>query len=316
MKAVRIHQYGGPEVLVYEDAPRPAPGAGEVLVRVHAAAVNPVDWKIRAAHPNYRLGHNLPLILGRDVSGVVEDVGPGVQRLRKGDEVYGRTDIRRDGAYAQYLVVEETRVAHKPASVDHVHAAGIPLAGVTAWQALVETAELAPGQKVLIHAAAGGIGTCAVQLAKWKGAYVIGTASARNHDLLRDLGVDVAIDYRAVRFEHLVHEVDVVLDLIGGDTQARSWQVLRKGGILVSVVNSPSQEQARRYEVRQACVFLRPKLQWLHELARLVDAGDFQSVVGTVLPLREVRRAHELSQSAHARGKIVLDVEGQSTSGA
>jgi NADPH:quinone reductase-like Zn-dependent oxidoreductase len=308
VKAVRIHQYGGPEVLIYEDAPRPEPGPGEVLARVHAASVNPVDWKIRSAHPNYRMGHKLPLILGRDMSGRVEAVGPGVTRLRPGAEIYARADIRRDGTYAQYLVIEESRVALKPTSIDHIHAAAIPVTGLTAWQALFETAQLAPGQRVLVHAAAGGLGVCAVQLARWKGAYVIGTASAPNHDLLRDLGVDEALDYRTVRFEETVREVDVVLDAVGGDTQARSWQVLKKGGILVSVVNSPSAEQARRHGVRQACVFLHPRFQWLQELARLVDAGAFRPVVSTVLPLPEARRAHELIQSGHARGKIVLEV--------
>jgi NADPH:quinone reductase-like Zn-dependent oxidoreductase len=308
VKAVRIYQYGGPEVLIYEDVPRPEPGAGEVLARVYAASVNPVDWKIRSAHPNYRMGHQLPLILGRDMSGRVEAVGPGATRLRPGAEVYARADIRRDGTYAQYVVIEESRVALKPTSIDHIHAAGIPVTGLTAWQALFETAQLAPGQRVLVHAAAGGLGVCAVQLAKWKGAYVIGTASAHHHDLLRDLGVDEALDYRTVRFEETVREVDVVLDAVGGDTQARSWQVLKKGGILVSVVNSPSAEQARSYGVRQACVFLHPQLQWLQELARLVDAGAFRSIVSAVLPLPEARHAHELSQSGHTRGKIVLEV--------
>ncbi len=196
----------------------------------------------------------------------------------------------------------------KPRTIDHIHAAGIPLAGMTAWQSLFEAGELTAGQRVLIHAAAGGVGHLAVQLAKCKGAYVIGTASARNHDLLRDLGADETIDYNSVRFEEVVHDVDLVLDAIGGDTQARSWQVLKKDGILVSIVSPPSQEEAEARGVRQAYVFMQPRLQWLQEMAKLVDAGQLRCVAETVLPLADARRAHELSQSGHARGKIVLEV--------
>ncbi len=308
MKAVRMHRYGGPEVLVYEDAPRPQAGQGEVLVRVHAAAINPVDWKIREGYGKDRIGHKLPLIPGWDVSGVVEDVGPGVTRLKAGDEVYSRPDVSRDGAYAEYIVIEEPLVALKPKSIDHVHAAGIPLAGMTAWQSLLETAQLAAGQTVLIHAASGGVGSFAVQLAKWKGAHVIGTASAANHDFLRDLGVDEVIDYKTTRFEDVVHDADVVLDTIGGDTQQRSWQVLRKGGMLVSLLEPPSQEEAKAHGVRQAHVFMQPRLERLQEIARVVDDGKLKCFVDTVLPLSEARRAQELSQTGHARGKIVLKV--------
>ena len=254
MKAVRIHSYGGPEVLVYEDAPRPQPEPNDVLVRVHAAGINPVDWKIREGYGKDRLGHRLPLILGWDLSGVVEAVGPGVERLKVGDEVYSRPDISRDGAYAEYIAIRESLAALKPKSIDHVHAAAIPLAAMTAWQALFDAAGLSRGQRVLIHAAAGGVGSFAVQIAKWKGAYVIGTASTRNQDFLRELGVDSAIDYQSVAFETVVRDVDVVLDTIGGDTQARSWMVLKKGGVLVSTVSPPSpQEAAARRRAR--CIF-------------------------------------------------------------
>lgn len=308
MKAVRIHRYGGPEVLVYEEAPRPQAGANEVLIRVHAAAVNPVDWKVRAGYAKDRLRHRLPLILGWDLSGVVEEVGRGVRRLKRDDEVYSRPDIARDGDYAEYIAVAEPLVALKPKSIDYVHAAGIPLAGMTAWQALFDAGGLSAGQRVLIHAAAGGVGTNAVQLAKWKGAYVIGTASAQNHDFLRDLGVDEVIDYKAVRFEEAVHDVDIVLDTVGGETETRSWQVLKKDGILVSIVSPPSEEEAAAHGVRQAYVFMQPRLALLQELARLVDEGRLRCVVETVLPLSEARRAHELSQAGHTRGKIVLKV--------
>lgn len=308
MKAVRIHQYGGPEVLTYEDVPRPQAGRGEVLIRVHATAINPVDWKVREGYSKDRLRHKLPLILGWDVSGVVEELGTGVRRFKAGEEVYSRPDIARDGTYAEYIAIQEPLVAPKPKSIDHVHSAGMPLAGMTAWQSLFDSAGLAPGHRVLIHAAAGGVGHLAVQLAKWKGAYVIGTASGANHDFIRGLGADEAVDYRAVRFEEVVRDVDVVLDTIGGDTQARSWQVLKKGGILVSIISPPAQEEAASRGVRQTYVFMQPKLTQLQEMARLIDSGKLKCTVETVLPLAEARRAHELSQAGHARGKIVLEV--------
>jgi NADPH:quinone reductase-like Zn-dependent oxidoreductase len=308
MKAVSIYSYGGPEVLIYEDAPRPRARTGEVQIRVHAAGVNPVDWKIREGHLKDMLHHTFPLVLGWDVSGIVETLGPGVGRLKVGDEVYSRPDILRNGAYAEYTIVQESEVALKPTSLDHLQAAAIPLAGLTAWQSLFEAAGLSSGQRVLIHAAAGGVGTFAVQLAKWKGAYVIGTASARNRDFLRQLGADEVIDYQATPFEEVVREVDVVFDTLGGDTQKRSWKVLKRGGILVSIIGPPSPELAAAQGVRQAFVFVKPNAMQLAEMATLVDSGKLKSVVETVLPLADARRAQELSQGGHTRGKIVLKV--------
>ncbi len=308
MKAVRIHGYGGPEVLVYEDAPRPKPGTGDVLVRVHAAGVNPVDWKVREGHFKQMLKYTLPMIPGWDVSGVIEAPGPAVTRLKEGDEVYSRPDISRDGAYAEYVVVRESELALKPRSIDHIHAAAIPLAALTAWQSLLDAAQLKPGQSVLIHAAAGGVGAFAVQLAKWKGARVIGTASKRNHDFVRELGAEIVVDYQAGHFEDVVHDVDVVFDTIGGDTQNRSWNVLKKGGILISIVATPSAQEAARYGVRQAFVFVQPNAGQLTEIAGLVDTGKLKVVVETVLPLSDARRAQELSQAGHTRGKIVLRI--------
>ena len=308
MKAVRIHTYGGPEVLKYEEAPCPKPGPGELLIRVHAAGVNPVDWKIREGYFKQRLNYSLPLILGWDLSGVVETTGPGVTRLKVGDEAYSRPDIARDGAYAEYIAVRETEVALKPKSIDHIHAAAIPLAALTAWQSLFDTAGLSAGQTVLIHAAAGGVGSFAVQLAKWKGAHVIGTASKRNQDLVREVGADQTIDYQTTHFEDVAHDVDVAFDTIGGDTQRRSWKALKRGGILVSIVGPPSAGEAAAHGVRQASVFVQPSAAQLTELATLVDSGKLRPIVETVLPLSEARRAHELSQIGHTRGKIVLRV--------
>jgi NADPH:quinone reductase-like Zn-dependent oxidoreductase len=308
MKAVRIHQYGGPEVLKYEEAPQPNPMPGDVVVRVHAAAINPVDWKVREGYLRERLKHSLPLILGWDLSGVVETTAPGIDRFKIGDEVYSRPDLSRDGAYAECIAVRESEIALKPKSADHIHAAAIPLAGLTAWQSLIVAAQISSGQKVLIHGAAGGVGSLAVQLAKWKGAYVIGTASARNHDLVRQLGADEVIDYHAVKFEDVAREVDIVLDTIGGETQHRSWRVLKRGGILVSIVSPPSPEMAKEYGVRQAFVFIEPNATELADLAQLVDSGKLRPVVETILPLAEARHGQEISQSGHARGKIVLRV--------
>src|SRR5256885_9985955 len=240
MKAIRIPRYGGPEVLQYEDAPRPKPQAGEVLVRVHAAGVNPIDWKVREGHMKDFWPHKFPLILGWDVSGTVEELGPdpaAAGRFKIGDEVYSLPDPTRNGAYADYIVVRESELALKPNSLHHIRAAAVPLAALTAWQSLFDTAQLQPGQRLLIHAGSGGVGHLAVQLAKWKGAYVFATASTKNQDLLRKLGVDGPIGYTQQRFEYPARHIDIVLDTLGGETHERSWSVLKKGGNLVSLVH-------------------------------------------------------------------------------
>jgi NADPH:quinone reductase-like Zn-dependent oxidoreductase len=305
MKAIRIHQYGGPEVLAQVEMQRPAPGPNEVLIKIHAASVNPVDWKIRAGYMKDFLPLTLPATLGSDVSGTVEEVGPGAARFKRGDEVYASLGLE-GGGYAEYAVAKEAIVAEKPSTLDHVQAAALPVAGLTAWQALFEVAQLRAGQKVLIHAAAGGVGHFAVQFAKAKDAYVIGTASSKNQAFLGELGVVKAVDYQKTRFEDVVHDADVVLDTIGGDTQERSFKALKKGGILVSIVEPPSQELAAKYGVRALFFGAHPNSSDLTEIAKLIDSGKVKTVVETVLPLAEARRAHELSQSGHARGKIVL----------
>src|ERR1700733_11592018 len=247
MKAIRIHQYGGPEVLAQVEMQRPKPGPDEVLIQVHAASVNPIDWKLRAGHVKEVFPLTFPATLGWDVSGTVEEAGDKVTQFKRGDEVYA---LVKGGGYAEYVAVTASVVAKKPRTVDHVHAAAVPVAGLTAWQALFEVAQLRAGQKVLIHAAAGGVGNFAVQFAKAKGAYVIGSASSKNQAFLGELGVDQAVDYQKTRFEDVVRDVDVVLDTIGADTQERSFKVLKKGGILVSIVQPPSQELAAKYGVR------------------------------------------------------------------
>ena len=312
MKAVRIHNFGGPEVLQYEDAPRPQPESGEVLIRVYAAGVNPIDWKVREGYMKDLWPHKFPLIPGWDLSGVVEAVGPGpaaAGRFKKGDEVYSVPDPTRDGAYAEYIVVRESELALKPKSLHHVHAAAVPLAALTAWQALFDAGQLVSGQRILIHGGSGGVGHVAVQLAKWKGAHVFGTASTKNQELLRELGVDEPIDYTKQKFEDVARDVDLVLDLIGGETQERSWSVLKNGGALLSLVQPPSVEKAKALGVRAAFVAGHPSGAQLAEIAHLIDSRKLKPIVERILPLVEVRRAHELSQSGHTRGKIVLRVK-------
>jgi NADPH:quinone reductase-like Zn-dependent oxidoreductase len=308
MKAVRIHEYGATDVLRYEDAPRPSPGEGEVLMRVYATTVNPFDCAVRAGYLSDYFDYTLPLILGTDVSGLIEEVGAGVTNFAHGDEVYARAGVTRDGANAEYVVVPASDVAAKPQSLDHLHAAALPHVILTAWQALIEAAHLAPGQTVLIHGAAGGVGHVAVQLAHLHGAKVIGTASI-NLDLLRELDVDETINYAKTPFETVVRDVDVVLDTVGNDTQQRSWSLLKPGGILLSTVQAPSEEIAANHGVRQQMIASWPPIgPTLTQVARLVDEGQIKPVVSLVLPLEDIRRAHTLIEGRHARGKIALQV--------
>jgi len=327
MKTIRIHKYGGPEVMHYEEAPRPRAKSDEVLIRVIAAGVNPADWKIREGYTKDFFIHKFPLILGWDSSGVVEEVGSGVSRFKKGDEVYSVSDFSRDGTYAKYVAVRESAIAFKPKSLHHVHAAAVPVAALTAWQALFDAAQLKTGQCVLVHAASGGVGHFAVQLAKWKGTHVIGTASKDNHGMLYQLGVDQAIDYTTQRFEDVARDVDVVIDPIAGETQERSWKVLKRGGILVSLHQHASdkatkalgltggivplhQEKAKALGLRGAYVAVKPNGAQLAKIAAVIDSGNLKPVVSRVLPLSEARRALNLSQSSHIRGKMVLRVNG------
>ncbi|MFD5462843.1 NADP-dependent oxidoreductase [Kitasatospora sp. NPDC127059] len=306
MRAVVVEQWGGPEQLVERELARPEPGLNEVLVRVHAAGVNPVDWKTRASGGLIEWGA-VPAV-GWDVSGTVEAVGPGVGIHRPGDEVYGMPLFpRQAGAYAEYVVAPARHLAPKPAGLTHVEAAALPLAGLTAWQALVDAADVRPGERVLVHAAAGGVGHLAVQIAKARGAHVIGTASAGKHGLLRELGADEVIDYRAVRFEEAVSDVDVVLDGLGGETAERSLLVLRPGGRLITLPG-PGDVPTARDDVRAAWVLVEPDHLGLRELTALADRGVLRPVVETVLPLDQAAKAHELGEQGRTTGKIVLTV--------
>ncbi len=308
MKAVRISRYGDVNALAYENAPRPIPGEGEVLIRVASTSVNPFDCAVRAGYMSNYFHYALPLILGTDVSGVIEETGLNVTTFVPGDEVYARAGVTRDGAYAEYAVVPVSDVAFKPKSLDHNYSAALPHVTLTAWQALFELANLTAGQSVLIHGAAGGVGHIAVQLAKLHGAKVFGTASG-NIDFLHKLNIDLAIDYTTTRFEEVVDQVDVVFDTIGGDTQERSWGVLKPGGMLVSTVQAPSQESAAAHGVRAAIVFSTPPIgKVLTEVAGLVDAGKITPHVSSILSLEEVRKAHAMIEGRHTKGKIVMQV--------
>jgi len=308
MKAVHIHDYGGLDVLHYEEAPRPTPGAGEVLIRVYATTINPFDCAVRAGYMGQYFNYTFPLILGTDVSGVVEEVGEGVTDVSPGDVVYTRAGVYRDGAYAEYVLAIAADVVPKPESLDHVHAAALPHVTLTAWQGLIEFADLSAGQTVLIHAAAGGVGHVAVQLAKWRGAKVIGTASI-NLPFLEEMGVAEAIDYSTTAFEDVVKDVDVVLDLLGGETQQRSWKVLKPGGILLSTVQPPSQEVASAHGVRQRMIGTAPPVRKvLTEAAKMVADGLLKPHVSAILPLQDIQKAHEMIEGRHTRGKVVLTV--------
>jgi NADPH:quinone reductase-like Zn-dependent oxidoreductase len=309
MKAVRIHAYGDPSVFIYEDAPRPTVGAGELLIRVHATTVNPFDCAARSGYMTDYYPYTFPHILGLDVSGTVEEAGTGVTDFAPGDDIYARADPARCGASAEYIAVAAADAALKPPSLDYVHAAALPQVGLTAWRSLIEVANLSQGQTILIHAAAGGVGSFAVQLAKWLGAKVIGTASGYNRDFLQSLGVDEVIDYTTTAFEEVVQDVDVVLDTVGGNVQDRSWQVLKPGGILVSIVQPPSLEKAAEYGVRQHfAMALPPAGPILKEIAILVEAGIIKPVVSSVFPLQNIQEAHNMVWDKHVRGKIVLQV--------
>ena len=308
MKAVRIHKYGNADELLYEDAPMPTVKADDVLIKVVAASVNPVDWKIREGHLKEMVSYSMPVILGWDVSGVVKSVGKNVSKFKVGDAVFSRPDIKRNGTYAEFIAVKADEVTFKPKTISHIEAASLPLAGITAWEALFTTAQLSANQKVLIHAGSGGVGSLAIQLAKSRGAYVIATTSAKNLAFVESLGADEVIDYHNQRFEEIVKYVDVVFDTIGGEVQENSWSVLKPDGILVSIVSPPSEKLAAKHQVRSAFVFIEPNAEILMQMAELIDEGKVRPIIGAEFALADIAKAHALSESGHSVGKIVLYV--------
>ncbi|WP_223267880.1 NADP-dependent oxidoreductase [Streptosporangium nondiastaticum] len=310
MHAIRQETAGGPEVLQLVETDRPVPGPTEILVRVRAAGVNPADWKTRA-RGYYYSGQVPPFGLGFDVSGVVDAVGDGVTLYAPGDEVYGMPRFPHPaGAYAEYVAAPSRHFAPKPRGLDHVQAAALPLAALTAWQAVVDTARVTEGQRVLIHAAAGGVGHLAVQIAKARGAYVIGTAGAAKHDFLRSLGADELIDYREQDFAEELEDLDVVVESISGDYPARSLRTLRPGGTLVSLLplQEPIMAEARERGIRAVRMMVEPDLAGLQGISELVESGRLRTEIAAVLPLAEAAKAHELGETGRTSGKIVLTV--------
>ena len=305
--AVRVHFFGGLEALVYEEIPRPVPGVGQLLVRVEAAGVGPWDAWVRSGKS--ALSQPLPLILGSDLSGVIEEVGPGSSEFQVGDDIFGVTNAMFTGAYSEYAVAEAAMIARKPKRLSFVEAAAVPVVASTAWQMIFDHGKVDSTKRVLVHGAAGNVGAYAVQLAKWVGAEVIGTSHACNVDYVHTLGADQVIDVKATQFEEIVKDVDVVIDTIGGDTLDRSFDVLIPGGVLVSSVAMPDQDKAARKKVRGVFFLVSVTTDGLDEIADLIDSGHLTSNVGEVLPLSEARLAHEmLSGKRHKRGKIVLSV--------
>lgn len=308
MKAIRIHKYGNADELIYEDAPMPTVEANDVLIKVVAASVNPVDWKIREGHLKEMVSYSMPVILGLDVSGVIESVGKDVTKFKVSDSVFSRPDVKRNGTYAEFVAVNEAEVAFKPKTISHIEAASLPLAGITAWTALFTTAQLSANQKVLIHGGSGGVGSLAIQLAKSRGAYVISTTSTKNLALIESLGADEVIDYKNQQFEQIVKDADVVFDTIGGEVQEFSWSVLKPEGILVSIVSPPSEELAAKHKVRSAFIFIGPNAEILMQIAELVDEGKVHPIVGAEFALADIKQAHKLSETGHSVGKTVLYV--------
>ena len=303
MEAVRYHEFGGPEVLKIEQVSRPEPKEDEVLVRVHVAGVLPFDWKVRQGL--IPMPVRFPVIPGSAFAGVIEKVGANVTEFEVGQAVFGRSS---NGSYATYTIATPDKIALKPASIGFDEAAAISGGATTAWQVLFNDGELKAGDRVLIHGAAGGVGQFAVQFAKWKGAYVAATAGPSNVDYVRSIGADTVIDYTSTRFEKVIHDMDLVLDTVGGESLEKSWSVIKQGGALVSIAGQPSLERAQEEGVR----LIKPSQvlaqKDLENIARLMDEGKVKGSVGQGFPLHEAAQAHELSQRGHGRGRIVLRI--------
>jgi NADPH:quinone reductase-like Zn-dependent oxidoreductase len=309
MKAWRVHEFGPPEAMVFETVPRPEPGPGQALVEVHAAGVGPWDAVIRAG--GSALPRPLPLTLGSDLSGKVVALGSGISHIAIGDEVFGVTNTQFVGAYAEYAVASAGMLAKKPSSISFVEAASVPVVAVTAWQGLFDQARLEAGQTVVIHGAAGNVGAYAVQFARRARLHSIATVGTKDGDYVRALGADKVVDYQTQRFEDEVKDADAVLDLVGGETQIRSFRILRPGGKLISTLSKPDQGRAKHHGITAATFFVEVSSERLHRIAELIDRGELKTHVGAVLPLADARDAHMMLEGRRLppRGKIVLRVE-------
>jgi len=308
MKAVVINEYGNNDVVKLAEKEIPQPAANEILVKVNTAGVNPVDWRIRSG-AGVRFGLTLPIPLGSEIAGTIEKLGDGVTGFTVGDAVYGKI---RTGGFAEYAIARTEDLAHKPQRLDFIHAAAIPLAALTAWQGMFDLAKLTTGQRILITGASGGVGSLAVQIAKAKGAYVIGTASGRNEDFVKQLGADEFIDYSRQNIAAVVNDVDAVFDTVGGETYLQAFNTLKAGGYLVTAVDFPTEDQIKTYGDHLARVFCKSDPEDLAAISALVDNGQLIPHIATVLPLDEVKQALDLSETRRTRGKIVLQIAADS----
>lgn len=308
MKAVRYHEYGGPETLVVEQIPKPLPESGQVLVRIHATSVNPVDWRLREGEMKAFIQVQFPATVGRDLAGVIDTVGAEVTRLRPGDEVFAVMPREAFGAYAEYAVLDDSAVALKPTTLDFVQAAAIPMSALVAWQAMVEAGGLKAGDKVFVHAAAGSVGGIAVQIASALGAHVTAAASAESRSMVEGYGAQRFVDYAAETFEDMVDGQDIVLDTIAGDIQERSWGLLKPNGIMISTLGIADPNRAKELGVRATSVVCTPSAEQLSRIAEMIDAGKIRTNIAAVLTLDEAAKAQELNRTGALKGKIVLAV--------
>jgi 2-desacetyl-2-hydroxyethyl bacteriochlorophyllide A dehydrogenase len=310
MKAIVIDQYGDKDKLKEKELSKPEPDSDEVLIEIHAAGINPIDWKLRYGYLKEKFPFDFPIVLGWDAAGIVEKVGKNVDSLQKGDRVFVRPELTNRGTYAEYTTAKEDLVAKMPENISFKEAAAVPLAGLTAYQILVDVGNLDSGDKVLIHAGAGGVGSFAIQIAKNMGAYVATTASTKNVDFLKSLGADEVIDYTKEDFSEVLEDYDLVIDTLGGEIQDKSLTILKNGGMLVSIVEEPDQEKAEKLNVKTKFHWLIPDGKELAALAEMMENQTLKPVVGTVFPFTDqgLKEAHELSETHHARGKIVIEV--------
>lgn len=311
MKAIVIEEYGHKEQLKEKEIPLPKIEDNQVLVEVYATSINPVDWIIREGYFKERVPFEFPIILGWDAAGIVKEIGKAVTKYKVGDRVFSRPATTSHGTYAEYTAVDENLLAAMPKNLTFEEAAAVPLAGETAWYALVELGKIKAGDKVLIHAGAGGVGSFAIQFAKHFGAYVASTASGENGELIKSLGADQFINYKEEDFENSVHDFDLVFDTIGGETQDKSFHVLKKGGKIISITTPPDEAKARENEVEAGYFLLDPDGEMLSKIGELIANGEVKPVIDKVFPFSEqgLRDAHERSESHHARGKIVIKVK-------
>ena len=311
MKAIVAHEYGGPEVLKYEDAQRPEPKDDQILVRVIAAGVNPVDGMIVSGMFSKDKKLASPMIPGGDIAGIVEKTGGKITKFKSGDAIFAYLSLRNNGGYAEYAVANEKEAAIKPKSISFEQAAAVPIVALTAWQALVDSAKLGPGQSMLIHGGSGGVGMFAIQIAKERGAKVLATASTANQDFLKELGADVAIDYKTQKFEDVAKDVDVVLDSVGGDTLSRSYGVLKKGGFIATLVARLYQAELDKRGIRGESIDVRPNSEELAEIGRLIDAKKIRVIVSQTFPLADAMKAQQQAATGHTRGKLVLKIANE-----